>query len=217
MTSDEWREETRQFFNGTLVHAHVPYGTSKIGYGCFNGCATLQDVDIPSSVTSYDALAFGSCGNLTSHHIPSNVLSLNSGGIGGGAFNNTGLVSIQIDYGVKTMGVSTFQGCSRLLKCTIPDSVTSLGERTFGGCSALQELTIGSGIPSISTYTIKLNSLRILTFKRTTPPSIATNAFSGSARGDLVIYVPSDSVDAYKSALSFNATLQGKVTANPNE
>ena len=218
MTSDEWREQFKGAIDGTIVHAIIPSGITQIGHGSFNTCASLRDSNIPSSVTSINGLAFANCSNLTTFHIPSNVITLNSSGISAGVFSGcTGLVSIQLDEGLQTIGVSTFSSCSQLLKATIPDSVTSLAERVFGSCNAMQELTIGTGVASIGTYTFQMNSMRILTFKRVTPPSIMANAFTGSIRRDLVIYVPSQSVDAYKSALSFNATLQGKVTANPNE
>lgn len=85
---------------------------------------------------------------------------------------------ITFDDDITTIGDCAFIECSSLTSVTIPDSVTKIGVYTFYNCSSLT-----------SVYC-----------KTTTPPTLSgTNVFdsNGSSRK---IYVPTESVDVYKSA-----------------
>ena len=70
-----------------------------------------------------------------------------------------------------------FSGCDSLTSITIPESVTTIGEGAFRNCSSLT-----------SVYC-----------KATTPPTGGDNMFYKNAPGR-TIYVPTESVNAYKSA-----------------
>lgn len=85
------------------------------------------------------------------------------------------LTGITIPDSVTSIGSSSFASCSRLTIVTIPDSVTSIGSKAFNYCS----------------------KLAIIVVKASTPPSLGIMAIFKSVAK---IYVPSDSVDAYKSA-----------------
>ena len=78
----------------------------------FVGCHSLQELIIPSYITS----------------------------IGVSAFNNSGLTSLVIPSGVTSIGASAFDGCSGLTSLVIPSSVTSIGELAFDGCNSLKNV-----------------------------------------------------------------------------
>ena len=138
------------------------------------GVLTFDD-----SVTAIGWNAFDGCSSLTSVTIPDSVTT-----IGGSAFSGcSSLTSVTIPDSVTTIGNYAFEDCSSLTSVTIPDSVTAIGWNAFDGCSSLT-----------SVYC-----------KAVTPPALALNyygdceAFDNNASGRK-IYVPMESVEAYKSA-----------------
>jgi hypothetical protein len=114
------------------------------------------------------------------------------------------LSSATISNGVTSIGNGAFANCIRLTSIVIPDSVTSIGERAFQSCSLRESVTIGSGITSIGDGAFNDNrSLGSVTIKAVNPPTLGgSNVFKNTliASGTGHIYVPSSSVNAYKTA-----------------
>ena len=63
--------------------------------------------------------------------------------------NGQHITSVDIAYGVTSIGAGAFFDCSALTSVTIPDSVTSIGDNTFYKCSKLKSVTIGKNVTSI--------------------------------------------------------------------
>ena len=144
-----------------------------IGDEAFYNCDKLTSVTLPESVASIGKKAFYDCDGLTEFTIPDSVTT-----IGYEAFYKcTSLTSVKIGDSVTTIGYFAFSSCTSLTSVNIPDSVTSIGERAFSWCTRLT-----------SVYC-----------KATTPPALGdTNVFYDNGSGRK-IYVPAESVDAYKS------------------
>ena len=155
----------------------------------------LVSVEIGSCVTSIGNSAFANCTSLTSVTIGSGVTSIN-----GYAFNYcSGLTSVNIGSGVTSINNGVFQYCYSLTSITIPDSVTSIGVSVFNYCSGLTSVNIGSGVTSIDRQAFDAcTNLTSVTCNATTPPTLGYNVFRNT--GNCPIYVPSDSVNAYKTA-----------------
>ena len=108
--------------------------------------------------------------------------------------------SVEIPNSVTRIGTSAFYDCWRLTSVTIPDSVTSIGGWAFSSCIGLSSVTIGSGIITISEGAFNgCESLTSVTVEAATPPILNDYVFDGVS-GNMIIYVPANSVDAYKSA-----------------
>ena len=154
----------------------------------------MTEAAIGSCITSIGNNAFQKCSGLTSVTIPNSVTS-----IGDGAFIScTGLTSIYIPSGVTSISNSTFHYCNSLTSVTIPDSVTSIGINAFVDCRSLTSVTIPSGVTYIGNSAFwACDSLTSVTCLATTPPTLGNNyVFTNNCP----IYVPAESVDAYKSA-----------------
>ena len=84
---------------------------------------------------------------------------------------------LTFDDSITSIGYQAFQACTSLTSVTIPDSVTSIGYYAFDGCTSLKEVYC----------------------KPITPPAGDSYMFDSNASGRK-IYVPRNSVEAYKAA-----------------
>ena len=185
----------------SLTSVNIPDCVTSIERCAFSGCSSLTSVTIGDSVTSIGEYAFYSCSSLTGVNIPNSVTS-----IGEYAFYScSGLTSVTIGDSVTSIGEYAFNSCSSLTTVTIPDSVTSIGIFAFCDCSSLTTATIPDSVTSIGNHAFywcfKLTSVYC---KPTTPPAVSIEedswyAFYNNA-SDRKIYVPTASVEAYKSA-----------------
>ena len=99
-------------------------------------------------------------------HITSVDIAYGVTSIGAGAFFSCSeLKSVNIPNSVKSIGRSAFYSCSALTSVTIPNSVTSIGESAFYYCSSLTSVTIPDSVESIGGATFyecsKLKSVTI--------------------------------------------------------
>ncbi|MBO7264440.1 MAG: leucine-rich repeat protein [Alistipes sp.] len=180
----------------SLTSITIPDSVTTIGEGAFFACSSLTSVTIGDSVTTIGDGAFLGCGSLTSVTIPDSVTS-----IGSWAFQDcSNLTSVTIPDSVTTIGDLAFYNCSRLTSVTIPNSVTTIGEGAFEGCSSLTSVTIPNSVTKIGegafSYCSRLTSVYC---KAATPPVGNWDMFEGNT-SDRKIYVPMESVEAYKSA-----------------
>ena len=173
-TSNPLNNGAKLYINNTEVtEVTIPSDISEIKNYTFLGCSSLTTITIPDSVTSIGSSAFRDCSSLTSITIPDSVTS--------------------IGYGV-------FYGCSNLTSVIIPESITTIESYAFCDCSGLTSVTIPDSVTSIGEYAFyKCSSLTSVYCKATTPPTGGVYMFFGNASG-LTIYVPTESVNAYKSA-----------------
>ena len=115
-----------------------------------------------------------------------------------------GLTSCTIGSGVTSIGSTSFTQCSGLTSIVIPDSVTSIGGNAFENCTSLTSCTIGNGVTSIGGNAFKAcYVLTSVTVNATTPPTLGYSAFDNT--NSCPIYVPSASVETYKSASSWSS------------
>ena len=162
----------------------------------------------------------GVCGNMITYATPSKLsetTSNKSPGLHTNAFSGSsgqltitshefgnGVGTVIFNGDVTSVGNYAFYGCSGLTSIDIPSGVTSIGQYAFFSCSGITNIDIPSGVTSIGQYAfMSCINITSMTLYATTPPTLGVMAFDGV--NNCVFYVPSDSVNAYKTASGWSS------------
>ena len=200
----------------SLTAVTIPNSVTSIGGEAFRDCSSLTSVTIPNSVTSIGYSAFWNVNNIiysgSAIGSPWGAKSVNGYVEGYLVYRDTtktellGCFSastgeIIIPNSVTSIGGMAFEGCTGLTSVTIPNSVTSIGWDAFYGCSGLTSVTIGNSVTSIGYGAFWFCSgLTSVTIEAETPPILDSDVFYST--NNCPIYVPCNTLDAYKTAWS---------------
>ena len=97
----------------------IPEGVTDILSYAFFGSKKLTSVTIPETVINIEEQAFRSCNRLASITIPDSTET-----IGSYAFQGTGIESVHIGSGVKSIGDRAFDYCTKLKNATVSENNT---------------------------------------------------------------------------------------------
>ena len=161
---------------------------------------SIKSVVIKTGVTGIGSWAFSQCSALTDVSIAESVIR-----IGGDAFRECStLEEITLPKGLTELGTGVFLYCYALKSIIVPEGVTKIGSDTFEFCPQLSSITFPSGLTEIGAWALKgAYNLTSITCKAATPPSLGNEVFSGVSY-DITVYVPTSSVEAYKTAYGWN-------------
>ena len=131
---------------------HEGFPVIAIADDAFKGCANLQSIIIPDSVTSIGYRAFYNCQSMRTVTFGQSVHT-----VGWGAFANCkSLTEVTLPASIKKFDTNTnyegvFEGCTKLTKVVIGDAneqieLTVLAKEMFKNCTALETVVIGNGI-----------------------------------------------------------------------
>lgn len=180
-----------------LTSIVIPEGITNVGAYTFDGCCSLASVKLPNSLTQIGNYAFRGCEKLGTVTIPNNVTS-----IGTYAFANcTYLSSVTLSNNVSVIEPYTFQNCECLGSINISDRVKSIGSSAFYNNFDLDEVIIGSGMESIGAAVFfNCSGIGSITCKAINPPKIEASTTFNKVNRSIPVYVPTNSVEAYKVA-----------------
>ena len=160
----------------TLGEHIVEYELTDTTYLCqrmFQECISLTSVFIPNTVTTYETQTFNNCPNLA---------------------------SVSLSHNCKRISSEMFFGCTSLTNISLPNDLLYIdNNNAFKGCTGLEKITIPSTIITIGHYAFDgCRSLTSVTVLATTPPTLSP-MYVFSNTNNCPIYVPSESVEAYKT------------------
>lgn len=161
------------------------------------GPDAIKVLTIHEGVTELISNAIYMARNMTHLYLPSTLKIIGDSSV----YAAWSLQEIIIPEGVTSIGKSAFSSCRRLKAVRIPDAVINIGADAFRYCYDLALVDIGSSVESIGNLGFANNSIQIAVCRALIPPTIDASSFAGHQFGS--IYVPDDSVDAYKSATNW--------------
>ena len=131
-------------------------GITTLPNDCFRylkaeGESILEEVSIPSSLTTISKNLFRDCTNLTKVNIPedSNITTINENAF----FGCSSLTQIAFNDNLTTIGNAAFRKCLSLVSADMGNSITSMGIDVFHTCVKLESVVLGG------TYTKLSNSV----------------------------------------------------------
>lgn len=182
----------------------IPNSVTRLGDYAFQ-LTNIRNVYVPSSVSSMGANPFIGCFSLTSITVDNSNSYFSS--LDGVLFNKSKTRVISYPAGlsgsytipntVTAIGGSAFYGCSGLTSVNIQEGVQYLYISCFGQCYGLRSVTLPSTVTYIDGAFGNCWNLRTVTCLATTPPTLTEGSIDD---GVDYIYVPAQSVNAYKSA-----------------
>ncbi len=121
-------------FDETPWHIYQTYikqvtfstGIMNIGSSSFEGCSSIEKIDIPGTVQV----------------------------IGSHAFAGTSIISANIPTGVREISNSAFEGCSSLYTVTLPNTLTKIDEGAFRGPNIMVSIFVPQSVTEIGANAI---------------------------------------------------------------
>lgn len=159
---------------------------------------------IPNSVTTIREDSFNVCSSLTSITLSENITDIESGAFYGcrnlkkfnGKYSADDGRCLIMDYTL--IAYAEASGPTYI----IPNNVANIGDDAFCGCFELSCIKIGDNVISIGWDVFIYSNVKEIFCKATKPPFLGGTSYGDNVFPDTLkaIYVPVESVDAYKNA-----------------
>lgn len=142
------------FMGTALTEIYIPRNVKTIGHSVFRGCSELKTITVHkdnSFFTSLNNVLYSKDKQILYYHPAKENIKVIPGvkEIYGGAFSNTGIISVSLPEGLQTIGDYAFDRCSSLESIDIPDSVTFIGYDAFLWNDSLVSLKLPENLKEI--------------------------------------------------------------------
>lgn len=192
----------------------------------FEGCAALESIALPETVTTINEQGFKNCSALKEISWSTSLTEIKSQAfygckllktldwsespitaIGYEAFREcSALQQVDIPATVNAVGERAFRDCDALTTVTLSDSVTSIGTQVFYDCDALTSVKLGSGITTIPVSAFEhCDALESIVIPRRVT-TVGNNAFKDCVKLTTVT-VPRSVTSISDSAFSYPARM----------
>jgi hypothetical protein len=188
------------FYGMNIKTLSIGASVKEIGIQSFYNCKQLESINFSEGLEIVNASAFAECSKAIINFLPNSLKVIENHAFFNGT-NRTG--SLVIGDNVEKIGYLTFYYWT-VNSIKIGNGVKTIEAEAFNNCTKVTTMVIGSGIQSIGEKAfLDLYKLHTVTVLAETPPAF-NDSFNG-CNSLSTIYVPADSVDAYKNADGWSA------------
>ena len=193
-------QNTDEYAAGALIEYNSASCSQRIEYVTTGGTT----VQIPCTSTTYTA------SSVTQSEVRSNT-------------SYTAMTAVTVGGCVQTVAASAFTNCSNLQDVVVDEGVTNINGSAFKWNFNVRSIDLPSTITTIANDAFNLPTgtsqtyVTSITCRATNPPTIYNNTFviNNPSGAMWYIYVPSGSVNAYKSA-AYWTNFASKIIAIPS-
>ena len=209
-----------------LTSIDIPNSIKSIGIRAFSWCSALTSIVLKGGLENIESYAFEYCLGLENISLPNSLMTIGqnafyntqwyknqpNGGVyvGNVFYKYKGDIPQNTSFVIKegTVSISPYAFVKEnyhedysLVSVSIPNSVKVIGEGVFYRCRALTSIVIPDGVTTIETLAFHYcKALNSVTCKAVEPPALGSSVFSVVPLTNATLYVPAESVEAYKNA-----------------
>lgn len=195
------------FTDALFTKVSIGDNITKLGNYVFYHLTNLTEVEMSNSITSIGDYTFANLSNMENITIPSSICSIGSNAFSGctrlTSVNITDLsawcmitFATQVSNPIAINGAKLSLNGVEITELIIPSDITKINKYAFYKCSGLTSITLPESIVSIGRRAFMYCNVTEIYCKSPTPASVETEIFSKNRP----IYVPTASVEAYKTA-----------------
>ena len=155
----------------SLEEVNIPSSVTSIRSGIFSGCTALEEITMPFSIivdyrhfntyhksfsaffesrSEYMKVTEGMTINLSCSEDDLDRYFSDDYYNNIGYFEDCMATEINLTGSLRVIGPSTFEGCTNLVRVTIPSTVTEISREVFNGCTNLRSIIIPLSVTQIS-------------------------------------------------------------------
>ncbi len=203
-----------------LLSVKLPHSLTSIDAYAFQSCSSMKALMFPDNVLEIGENAFVLCENAFENNtlvLPKKLQTISSYAfehcklrnviwnedlnyIGASAFGSNDFEEISIPGCLKSSGFLSFGVCKLLKKVELQEGVMTIGQWCFRGCVKLSKVILPSTLTRLVDPFDGCYILKDVYVKAIAPPVLDSYAFRDTDLNQLSIWVPRESVEAYKNS-----------------
>ena len=123
----------------SLKHISVK-GDGELPQYAFDGCSSLENIELPNTITSVGYRAFYNCSGIRNATISRAVCESTLAEVFPASYQS--ITNVVISDGVANIAARAFAGCGSLASVMIPFTVRQIGDYAFSGCESLHKVVL---------------------------------------------------------------------------
>lgn len=202
-----------------LLSVKLPHSLTSIDAYAFYSCSSMKALMFPDNVLEIGEYAFDLCENAFENNtlvLPKKLQTISSYAFNhcklrnviwnedlnyiDFAFRSNDFEEISIPGCLKSSGFLSFADCKLLKKVELQEGVMTIGQRCFNRCVKLSKVILPSTLTRLIDPFDGCYLLKDVYVKAMVPPFLGSYAFRDTDLNQLSIWVPRESVEAYKNS-----------------